>query len=141
MLFRSVAGVLTASTLSAAAISGNGVNVSGATTTQRFSSGAISANGVNVNGICTATTFSGSGASLTSIPNSATTATNANTASAIVARDGSGNFSAGSGSFSGTVTGTTGFLSGVGTAVQITTVGNRIYFTVAGVGVTSFQLF
>jgi hypothetical protein len=40
-------------------------------------------------------TFSGSGASLTSIPNSATTATNTNTASAIVARDGSGNFSAG----------------------------------------------
>ena len=138
---QTVAGVLTASTLSAAAISGNGVNVSGATTTQRFSSGAISANGVNVSGICTATTFSGSGASLTSIPNSATTATNTNTASAIVARDGSGNFSAGSGSFSGTVTGTTGFISGVGTAVQITTVGNRLVFTVPGVGTTSLQLF
>jgi len=43
----------------------------------------------------TAGIFSGSGASLTNIPNSATTATNANTASTIVARDGSGNFSAG----------------------------------------------
>jgi hypothetical protein len=47
-------------------------------------------------GTITATTFSGSGASLTSIPNSATTATSANTPSAIVARDGSGNFTAGS---------------------------------------------
>lgn len=46
-------------------------------------------------GTITATLFSGSGASLTSIPNSATTATSANTASAIVARDGSGNFTAG----------------------------------------------
>jgi len=36
-----------------------------------------------------------SGANLTSIPNSATTATSANTPSAIVARDGSGNFTAG----------------------------------------------
>jgi len=43
----------------------------------------------------TAGTFSGSGASLTSIPNSATTATNANTGSTIVLRDSSGNFSAG----------------------------------------------
>ena len=40
-------------------------------------------------------TFNGSGASLTNIPNSATTATNSNTANTIVARDGSGNFSAG----------------------------------------------
>jgi len=47
------------------------------------------------NSTVTATSFSGSGASLTSIPNSATTATNANTGSAIVARDGSGNFTAG----------------------------------------------
>ena len=43
------------------------------------------------------------------VSNSATTATNANTASAIVARDGSGNFSAGTGTFSGlTVSGTAG---------------------------------
>lgn len=46
-------------------------------------------------GTLAATVFSGSGASLTSIPNSATTATSANTSSAIVARDASGNFTAG----------------------------------------------
>ena len=40
-------------------------------------------------------TFNGSGASLTNIPNSATTATNSNNPNTIVARDGSGNFSAG----------------------------------------------
>ena len=49
----------------------------------------------DVTGTLTATTFNGSGASLTNIPNSATTATNTNTASTIVARDASGNFSAG----------------------------------------------
>ena len=46
-------------------------------------------------GTVTAPTFSGSGASLTSIPNSATTATNANNFNTIVARDGSGDFQAG----------------------------------------------
>jgi microcystin-dependent protein len=40
-------------------------------------------------------TISGANNTLSNIPNSATTATNANTASAIVARDASGNFSAG----------------------------------------------
>jgi len=49
---------------------------------------------LSVTGTVSGTTFSGSGASLTSIPNSATTATSANTASAIVARDASGNFTA-----------------------------------------------
>jgi len=49
----------------------------------------------DVVGTAFATLFSGSGAGLTSIPNSATTAASANTASAIVARDGSGNFTAG----------------------------------------------
>lgn len=39
--------------------------------------------------------ISGSGNTFSNIPNSATTATNANTASAIVSRDGSGNFTAG----------------------------------------------
>jgi len=41
-----------------------------------------------------ANSFTGSGAGLTNIPNSATTATSDNTASAIVARDASGNFTA-----------------------------------------------
>ena len=47
---------------------------------------------LHVSGTVLATLFSGSGASLTSIPNSATTATSANTGSAIVARDPSGDF-------------------------------------------------
>jgi hypothetical protein len=49
------------------------------------------------------------GTNFNSIPNSATTATNANTASTIVARDGSGNFSAGTitASLSGTATNAT----------------------------------
>ncbi len=47
-------------------------------------------------GSVTATTFTGSGVGLTNIPNSATTATSANTANAIVTRDSSGNFNAGS---------------------------------------------
>jgi hypothetical protein len=41
----------------------------------------------------------------------------------------------------GIVTATNGFHSGIGTAVQITTVGNRVVFTVPGVGTTSLQLF
>ena len=68
-------------------------------------------------GTMTATTFSGSGASLTNIPNSATTATAANTASAIVARDASGNFNAGtiSATFSGHHSGShDGYVSSIG---------------------------
>ena len=42
---------------------------------------------------------------------------------------------------SGIVTATNGFISGVGTAVQITTVGNTLVFTVPGVGTTSLTLF
>jgi hypothetical protein len=52
----------------------------------------------------TATTFSGSGASLTSIPNSATTASSANGASTIIARDASGNFTANNITANGDVT-------------------------------------
>jgi len=41
---------------------------------------------------------------------------------------------------SGIVTATDGFLSGIGTAVKITTSGNQLIFTVPGVGSTSFIL-
>lgn len=54
---------------------------------------AISNSGFTFSGTTlTAPTFSGSGASLTNIPNSATTAASANGASTIVARDAAGNF-------------------------------------------------
>jgi hypothetical protein len=42
---------------------------------------------------------------------------------------------------SGVVTAVNGFTSGIGTEVRITTVGNRVVFTVPGVGTTSLQLF
>ena len=48
---------------------------------------------LHVIGTISATTFSGSGASLTGIPNSATTATSANTANAIVSRNANGDIS------------------------------------------------
>ena len=41
----------------------------------------------------------------------------------------------------GIITATNGFSSGIGTAVKITTVGNQLIFTVAGVGSTSLTLF
>lgn len=78
-------------------------------------------------GLLTATGFSGSGANLTSIPNSATTATSANTASAIVARDGSGNFTA------GTITANlTGNASG--SAATFTSTTQNSQFNSVGVG-------
>jgi hypothetical protein len=42
---------------------------------------------------------------------------------------------------SGIVTATNGFSSGTGAAVKITVVSDRVYFTVAGLGVTSLKLF
>ena len=45
------------------------------------------------------------------------------------------------GTFSGIVSSTDGFISGVGTAMKITTVGNTVFFTVPGVGSTSLTLF
>ena len=63
---------------------------------------------LTVNGTAAATTFSGSGALLTNIPNSATTANSQTVNSTIVSRDASGGFSAGiitaTTSFSGTST-------------------------------------
>ena len=69
-------------------------NLSGATFTGNVAGTNISMSG-NVNATTVnATTFIGSGASLTSIPNSATTANTANSANTIVARDATGNFTA-----------------------------------------------
>ena len=67
-------------------------NLSGATFTGNVAGTNISMSG-NVNATTVnATTFIGSGASLTSIPNSATTANSANGASTIVARNATGSF-------------------------------------------------
>ena len=41
----------------------------------------------------------------------------------------------------GIITATNGFISGIGTAVQISTIGNKLFFTVAGVGQTSLTLY
>lgn len=62
---------------------------------------------LGVSGTITAGLFSGSGASLINIPNSATTATHLNSPNAIVSRDGSGNFAAGTitANLTGNVTG------------------------------------
>lgn len=69
-------------------------NLSGATFTGNVAGTNISLSG-NVNATTVnATTFIGSGASLTSIPNSATTANTANSANTIVARDVTGSFTA-----------------------------------------------
>ena len=79
------------------------VEITGITTTQSLVTQSLS-----VNGTAAATTFSGSGALLTNIPNSATTANSQKTNSTIVSRDASGGFSAGiitaTTSFSGTST-------------------------------------
>ena len=61
------------------------VEITGITTTESL----------KVNAVATATTFSGSGALLTNIPNSATTADSQNGTSTIVSRDAYGGFSAG----------------------------------------------
>ena len=71
-----------------------------------------------VTNIATASTFSGSGALLTNIPNSATTGTSNNTASALVARDSSGNFSAGT--VTANLTGTASLASNLTSSPSIT---------------------
>ena len=79
------------------------VDITGITTTQSLVTQSLS-----VNGTATASTFSGSGALLTNIPNSATTANSQLVSNTIVSRDASGGFSAGiitaTTSFSGTST-------------------------------------
>jgi hypothetical protein len=67
----------------------NGVAITGGTI-EGASVGATTASTVRGTTITATTQFTGSGAGLTSIPNSATTATSANTANAIVARGASG---------------------------------------------------
>jgi hypothetical protein len=84
-----ITGLGTMSTQNASSVAITGGTIDGA------SVGATTASTVRGTTITATTQFTGSGAGLTSIPNSATTATSANTANAIVARDASGNFTAG----------------------------------------------
>ena len=81
--------------------------------------------------VLSAGTFSGSGANLTSIPNSATTATSANTGNTIVSRNASGNFSAGTitATFSGNLTGNvTGNATSADTVDTTATSSNATYY-------------
>jgi hypothetical protein len=84
-----ITGLGTMSTQAASSVAITGGTINGT------SVGATTASTVRGTTITATTQFTGSGAGLTSIPNSATTATDANTANAIVARDASGNFTAG----------------------------------------------
>ena len=84
-----ITGLGTMSTQNANVVAITGGTINGTTV------GATTADTVRGTTITATTQFSGSGAGLTNIPNSATTATSANTASTIVARDASGDFSAG----------------------------------------------
>jgi hypothetical protein len=139
-----VSGSLTAQSLivnSTNVITGSTKFGSVSTNTHQFTGSVLVTGSMNVVGSVTATSFVGSGASLTSIPNSATTATNANTANAIVTRDASGNFSA------GTITATlSGNISGNAATVttnanltgNVTSVGNAT--TIAAGVVTNAML-
>lgn len=84
-----ITGLGTMSTQNAGAVAITGGTIEGTTV------GATTASIVRGTTVTATIQFTGSGAGLTSIPNSATTATAVNTASTIVARDASGNFAAG----------------------------------------------
>jgi hypothetical protein len=80
------------------------VTLANATSTNNASAVVVRDAGGNFSAGTITASFSGSGAGLTSIPNSATTANSANSASTIVARDANGSFSANVGAFT-TITG------------------------------------
>jgi hypothetical protein len=91
---------------------------------------------LSVAGTITATQFTGSGAGLTSIPNSATTATNANTVSTIVARDANGDFLAGG---INTARGLTD-VSGTNAALRVVNPGGAALYTSGLNGAIQIQL-
>lgn len=91
--------------------------------------------------ILTNKTISGASNTLSSIPNSATTATSSNIVDAIVSRDASGNFAAGTitASFSGNLTGNvTGNVSG--TAANITATTNNTLTTLSSLSLPGSQV-
>jgi hypothetical protein len=123
-----ITGLGTMSTQNANSVAITGGTIDGA------SVGATTASTVRGTTITATTQFTGSGAGLTSIPNSATTATSANTASAIVARDASGNFTAGtitaalSGNATSATTATTATTATNATNVATTATGTNANF-------------
>jgi hypothetical protein len=109
----------------------------------------IFAGNVSISGIISATSFIGNGLGLTGISTTDTNYWNKTTAGIhTLSNVGIGTTNptsaltvTGNTRITGITTSTGGFTSGIGTAVQITTVGNRLFFTVPGVGTTSLTLF
>lgn len=110
-----ITGLGTMSTQNANSVAITGGTIEGTTV------GATTATTVRGTTVTATTQFSGPGTGLTGIPNSATTATNANTASAIVARDASGNFSAGT--ITATLSGNASSATTATTATNATNIG------------------
>lgn len=107
------------------------LTVTGIGTINSLIAPAVTSNGANVTGIVTAASLTSNGVNVTGIV----------TASSLLNSSSRITIGTGITGGSGIVTATNGFHSGIGTAVQITTVGNRVVFTVPGVGTTSLQLF
>lgn len=124
-----ISGLGTMATQNASAVAITGGTINGA------SVGATTASTVRGTTVTATTQFSGPGTGLTGIPNSATTAVSTNTASAIVARDASGNFSAGtitatlSGNATSATTATTA-TNATNTAITLNATNADYYLTV-----------
>jgi hypothetical protein len=109
----------------------------------------IFAGNVSISGIISATSFIGNGLGLTGISTTDTNYWNKTTAGIhTLSNVGIGTTNptsaltvSGNTRITGITTSTGGFTSGIGTAVEITTVGNQLIFTVPGVGTTSLTLF
>jgi hypothetical protein len=109
----------------------------------------IFAGNVSISGIISATSFIGNGLGLTGISTTDTNYWNKTTAGIhTLSNVGIGTTNptsaltvSGNTRIAGITTSIGGFTSGIGTAVEITTVGNKLFFTVPGVGTTSLTLF
>jgi hypothetical protein len=107
------------------------------------------AGNVSISGIITATSFVGNGSGITGISTTDTNYWNKTSAGIhTLSNVGIGTTNptsaltvSGNTRITGITTSIGGFTSGIGTAVEITTVGNRLFFTVPGVGTTSLTLF
>jgi hypothetical protein len=112
--------VNTTGVATATRFSGNGSTLTNLNASNINSGTLENAISVNTTGIITATRFSGNGSTLTNLNVSNVSGTTLDTVSEI--------------NVTGITTSETGFTSGIGTAVQILTIGNKIRFVVPGVG-------